>query len=79
MTFYGTYVFLINLFARLFCVIAFVVGGLSLVCAYMFEADRWTRVVAGLFLFAVGVAGFFAKPVTVETITNIRRRMGRAE
>jgi hypothetical protein len=34
---------------------------------------------AGLFLVAVGVAVFFAKPVTVETITNIRRRMGRAE
>jgi len=79
MTFYGTYVFLINLFARLFGAIAFVVGGFSLVGAYMFEADRWTRVVGGIYLIAVGVAVFIAKAVTVETITNIRRRMGRAE
>jgi uncharacterized membrane protein HdeD (DUF308 family) len=79
MTFYGTYLFLINLFARLFGAIAFVVGGISLVSAYLFEADRWTRIVAGIFLIAVGVAVFIGKPVTVETITNIRRRMGRAE
>jgi hypothetical protein len=79
MTFYATYVLLINLFARLFGAIAFVFGGLSLVGAYMSEADRWTHVVVGLFLVAVGVAVFLAKPVTVETITDIRRRMGRAE
>lgn len=79
MTFYGTYVFLINLFARLFGTIAFVVGVFSLVGAYMFAADRWTRVVAGIFLIAVGFAVFIAKPVTVETITYIRRRMGRLE
>jgi hypothetical protein len=79
MKFYGTYVLLINLFARVFGAIAFVAGGFSLVGAYVPEADRWTHAVAGLFLVAVGVAAFIAKPITVETIINIRRRMGRAE
>jgi hypothetical protein len=79
MTFYGTYVLLINVLARLFGAIAFVAGGFGLVSAYAFETDRWTHVVAGLFLIAVGAGVFIAKPVTVETIANIRRRMGRPE
>jgi hypothetical protein len=45
--------------------------------AIAFKADRWTRVVAGVFLIPVGVAVFMAKPKTVETITSIRRRIGR--
>ncbi len=47
--------------------------------AIAFKADRWTRVVAGVFLIAVGVAVFMAKPITVETITSIRRRIGRLD
>ena len=39
--------------------------------AIAFKADRWTRVVAGVFLIAAGVAVFMAKPITVETITSI--------
>jgi uncharacterized membrane protein HdeD (DUF308 family) len=79
MTFYGTYVLLINVLARLFGELAFVAGIFSLLSEYAFEMDRWTHVVAGLFLIAVGVAVFIAKPVTVETIANIRHRMGRPE
>jgi hypothetical protein len=79
MTFYGTYVLLINLLARSFGAIAFVVGGFRLVSAYAFKADRWTHIVAGVFLIAIGVAVSMAKPITVETITSIRRRMGRLD
>jgi hypothetical protein len=79
MTFYETFVLLINFLARLFGAIAFVAGSFSLVSAYALEADRLTHVVAGLFLILIGVAVFIAKPVTVETIANIRRRMGRSE
>jgi hypothetical protein len=77
MTFYGTAVFLINIFARIFGGLAFVAGSVFLVGAYAIEADRWTYVVVGLLLIATGVAIFVAKPITVETIANIRRRMGR--
>ena len=48
MTLYAAYVPLMNFLARLFGAIAFVVGAFSLVGAYAFKADPWTRVVAGV-------------------------------
>ena len=78
MTFYRTYVFLLNLLARLFGVLALLAGGSSLIGAYAIEANRWTYVVVGFLLVAIGVAVFMAKPVTVETIASMRRRMGRS-
>jgi uncharacterized membrane protein HdeD (DUF308 family) len=50
-----------------------------LIGAYAIEANRWTYVVVGLLLIAIGVAVFIAKPVTVETIASMRRRMGRSD
>jgi uncharacterized membrane protein HdeD (DUF308 family) len=79
MTFYGTCVFLLNLLARLFGVVALLAGGSSLIGAYAIEADRWVYFVFGLLLIAMGVAVFMAKPVTVETIASMRRRMGRPD
>jgi hypothetical protein len=76
MTFYRTFVFLLNLLAGLFGVLALLAGGSSLVCAYAIEANRWTYVVVGLLLIAMGVAVFMAKPITVETNASMRRRMG---
>ncbi len=60
MTFYGTYVLLINVLARLFGALAFVAGSFGLLSAYAFLADRWTHLVADLVLIAVGVAVFIA-------------------
>ena len=79
MTFYEAHVLLINILARLFGGLALVAGSFFLVGAYAIEANRWTDVAVGLFLIAIGVAVFVAKPVTVETIANIRRRMGRPD
>jgi uncharacterized membrane protein HdeD (DUF308 family) len=79
MTFREAHVLLINTLARLFGGLALVAGSFFLVGAYAIEADRWTDVAVGLLLIAIGVAVFVAKPVTVETIANIRRRMGRAD
>jgi hypothetical protein len=39
MTFYETYVLLINVLARLFGALAFVAGSFSLLSAYAFEMD----------------------------------------
>jgi hypothetical protein len=79
MTFREAHVLLINTLARLFGGLALVAGSFFLVGAYAIEADRWTDAAVGLLLIAIGVAVFVAKPVTVETIANIRRRMGRAD
>jgi hypothetical protein len=79
MTFDKTYVLLINILARLFGGLALVAGSVFLVGAYAIEVDRWTDVVVGLLLIAIGIAVFVAKPVTVETIASIRRRMGRPD
>ncbi len=61
-SFSATYVRLINLLARLFGAFAFVAGCVFLLSAYAFQADRWTHSLLGLFLIAVGVALFIAKP-----------------
>jgi hypothetical protein len=79
MTFYEVHVLVINTLARLFGGLALVAGSFFLVSAYAIEGDRWTDVVVGLLLVAIGVAVIVAKPVTVETIANIRRRMGRPD
>jgi uncharacterized membrane protein HdeD (DUF308 family) len=79
MKFYRTYVQFLNLVVRLFGALALFAGIFSLGCAYAFNEDRGTRVVAGIFLVAVGVAVFLAKPITVEHITRMRQRMGRTE
>jgi hypothetical protein len=59
--------------------LALFVGIVSLGCAYVFTENRGTRVVAGIFLVAIGVAVFLAKPITVEHIIRMRHRMGRTE
>jgi hypothetical protein len=79
MTFYEAHVLVMNTLARLFGGLALVAGSFFLVSAYAIAADRWTDVLVGLLLIAIGVAVFVAKPVTVETIANIRRRMGRPD
>jgi uncharacterized membrane protein HdeD (DUF308 family) len=79
MTFYRTHVFLLNLLARLFGVLALLAGGSSLIGACAIEANRWTYVVVGLLLIAIGVAVFMPKSVTVETIASMRRRMGLSD
>ena len=79
MTFYEAHVLVMNTLARLFGGLALVAGSFFLVSAYAIAADSWTDVLVGLLLIAIGVAVFVAKPVTVETIANIRRRMGRPD
>jgi amino acid permease len=79
MTFYEAHVLVMNTLARLFGGLALVARSFFLVSAYAIAADRWTDVLVGLLLIAIGVAVFVAKPVTVETIANIRRRMGRPD
>lgn len=79
MKFYRVYVRFLNFAVRLFGALALLVGIVSLGCGYAFTENRGTRVVAGIFLVATGVAGFLAKPITVENITRIRQRMGRTE
>jgi len=54
-------------------------GIVSLGCAYAFTANRGTRVVAGIFLVAVGVAVFLAKPITVEHVARDRPHWVRTE
>jgi len=61
MTFYRTSIFLLNLLARLFGVLALLAGSSSLIAAYVIEADRWMYGVIGLLLIAIGVAVFMAK------------------
>jgi cytochrome c biogenesis factor len=79
MKFYRAYVQFLNFAVRLFGALALFVGIVSLGCAYVFTADRGMRVVAGIFLVAVGAAVFLAKPITVEHITRMRQRMGRSD
>jgi uncharacterized membrane protein HdeD (DUF308 family) len=79
MTIYEVHVLVINTLARLFGGLALVAGSFFLVSAYAIEADRWTDVIVGLLLIAIGVAVVVARPVTVETIADIRRRMGRSD
>jgi hypothetical protein len=76
MTFYEFHVLVINTLARLFGGLALAAGSFFLLSAYAIAADRWTDVLVGFLLIAMGVAVFVAKPVAVETIANIRRRMG---
>jgi hypothetical protein len=66
MKFYRAYVQFLNFAVRLFGALALLVGIVSLGCAYAFTENRGTRVVAGIFLVAIGVAVFLAKPITVE-------------
>ena len=73
MTFHEAHVLLVNSLARIFGGLALVAGSFFLVGAYAIEGDL-DGVVVGLLLIAIGVAVFVAKPVTVETITSIRRR-----
>jgi uncharacterized membrane protein HdeD (DUF308 family) len=79
MTFYEIHVLVITTLTRLFGGLALVAGSFFLVSAYAIEANRWADVVVGLLLIAIGVAVFVAKPVTVASIVNIRRRMGRPD
>lgn len=79
MKFDRAYLLFINLSARLFGAMALLVGIFALVCAYAFKADRWMYIVAGIFAIAVGVAVFMAKPITIEHVSRIRRRMGRPD
>jgi multisubunit Na+/H+ antiporter MnhC subunit len=78
-SFSGIYVRLINLLARLFGALAFVAACVFLLSAYAFQADRWMHILLGLFLMAVGVALLIAKPVKVEIVANIGRRVGGSE
>jgi hypothetical protein len=73
MTFHEAHVLLVNSLARIFGGLALVAGSFFLVGAYAIEGDL-DGVGVGLLLIAIGVAVFVAKPVTVETITSIRRR-----
>jgi uncharacterized membrane protein HdeD (DUF308 family) len=73
------YVRLINLLARLFGAFAFLAGIVFLPSAYASQGDRWMHLLLGLFLIAVGVALFIAKPVKVEIVANIRRRVDGSE
>jgi uncharacterized membrane protein HdeD (DUF308 family) len=79
MKFYRAYVRFLNFAVRLFGALALLVGIVSLGCAYVFAENRGTRVVAGIFLVAMGVAVFLAKPITAEHITRIRQRMGSTQ
>lgn len=79
MTFRQAHVFLLNTLARIFDGLAVVAGSFFLVGACAIEANRWTDVVVGLLLIAIGVAVFVAKPVTVATIASMRQRIGRPD
>ena len=79
MKFDRAYLLFINLAARLFGAMALLAGIVFLVSAYAIKSNRAMDVVAGIFAIAVGVAVFMAKPITIEHITRIRRRMGGPE
>ena len=76
---YKAQVLLINIFARLLGGLALIAGSVFLVSAFAVEAERWTYVAVGLLQISIGLAVFAAKPVTVETIAGIRRRMGHPD
>lgn len=79
MKFDRAHLLFINLSARLFGAMALLVGIYALVCAYAFKEDRWMYCVTGVFAIAVGVGVFLAKPITIDHLSRIRRRMGRPE
>ena len=79
MKIYRVYVRFRNFAVRLFGALALLVGIVSLGCGDAFTENRGTRVVAGIFLVAMGVAVFLAKPITVENITRVGQRTGRTE
>lgn len=61
---------------RLFGAIAFVVGAFSLVGAYAFKADRWTRVVAGV---EPGPTWIARNVVLAEAACGDSLRLGRRQ
>lgn len=69
----------INFAARLFGAMALLAGIVFLVSAYAIKSNRAMDVVAGIFAIVVGVAVFMEKPITIEHLTLIRRRMGGPE
>ena len=79
MKFDRAYLLFINLAARLFGTMALLAGIVFLVSAYAIKSNRAMDVVAGIFAISVGVAAFMAKPITIEHINRIRRRMGGSE
>jgi exosortase/archaeosortase len=79
MRFVNAYVLFLNLLTRFFGAMALLVGLFFLLSAYAITANRAMFAVVGILAIAVGVAVFLAKPITAETITTIRRRMGRPE
>jgi hypothetical protein len=76
MTFTRAYLLFINLFARLFGVVALIVGIGFLLAAVTVSVNRVINALIGGLTLSIGVATFFAKPVTVEHISRIKRSMG---
>jgi hypothetical protein len=76
MTFTRAYLIFINFFARLFGVVALIVGMGFLVGAYTTANNRVMNSLIGCLALSIGIATLFAKPVTVEHIARIRRSMG---
>ncbi len=62
-----------NVLARLFGVLAILVGIAFLVSAYLFREDRIFDIVVGLWVTAMGIAFLLAKSVTAEQLARIRR------
>jgi hypothetical protein len=65
-----------NVLARLFGVLAILVGIAFLVSAYLFREDRIFDIVVGFWVAAMGIAFLLAKSVTAQQLARIRR-MGR--
>jgi hypothetical protein len=76
MTLTRAYLIFINLFARLFGVVALIVGIGFLVAAFTVPFNRVMDALIGCLALSIGIATFFAKPVTIEHIGRNRRSMG---
>jgi hypothetical protein len=72
------FVIAFNLLARLFGVLAILVGIVFLLSAYLFSEYRILDIVVGLCVAAMGIAFLLAKSLTAEQLARIRLRMGRS-
>lgn len=69
----------INVLARVFGVLACIVGLISLLSAWLFPRDRVAYVLGAAFGLAIGIATWMARPVTQSQLDSIRKGWGSDE
>jgi uncharacterized membrane protein len=79
MNFDRTFLFVFNLLARLFGVLAILVGVCFLVSAYALKDNRPGSIGIGIFLIVMGAAFLLTISVSANQLARIRRLRGRSE